>query len=335
MHCFIHIGPPKTGSTSIQDLLVRRRKQFIGEGIFVPNAKGHNMSEFAYTVIGKARPTRDVARHGITESCLKDWKRETRQKFSEQLRYAKRRGCHSAIISSEALSRSKPVEIDRLKSWLSVFFDEFTIIPVLRRQDKTAVSRYKNRVKNAGFAHRDCLATSKVSNFVNLMKPWETTFGEGSMRPLLLGDAKSGSGDILEDFCQLVGATGIYDRSESEKFRSNVGIDGRGIELLRVVNLLGDQKPVGVPTENRVRLEKILARGFGGPTLYAQPSREQAEKYYDIYRESNEVIRAKYFPHRKTLFDENFSSYPDEPFYPTPDIQYLLKVIESMISIDI
>ena len=80
-------------------------------------------------------------------------------------------------------------------------------------------------------------------------------------------------------------------------------------EFLRALNPL--LEPVGsLPIEEvRGPLSARLALLFPGRGV--RPARDEVEAFYGQFRASNERVRQRFFPDRASLFDEDFSSYPE------------------------
>ena len=65
MKCILHIGPPKTGSTSIQLFLRDNRERLRHSGIFVPQTQKPTQQEFALLTLDEFDESRPRIRLGI------------------------------------------------------------------------------------------------------------------------------------------------------------------------------------------------------------------------------------------------------------------------------
>ena len=114
-------------------------------------------------------------------------------------------------------------------------------------------------------------------------------------------------GSVVDDFVAtwnlgpLDGLTPVADQNES--------IRPAAQEFLRRLNPSLDPLPNLPIDEVRGPLAARLASLF--PGRGARPARAEVEAFYAKFRPSNERLRQRYFPDRPTLFDEDFSAYPD------------------------
>ena len=72
----------------------------------------------------------------------------------------------------------------------------------------------------------------------------------------------------------------------------------------------GSSRSSGLPLD-AVRGPLAAAAGAALPGRGARPARADAEAFYGKFRPSNEAVRRRHFPDRETLFDEDFSDYPE------------------------
>lgn len=336
MHCFLHIGPTKTGSSSIQFFLKQNETSLAERGFCLPRISQMNAAEFAIAFSNNAKSNRAHARLGVTPENFNAKKQAFRRKFGRQIKSAKEAGAHSCIISAESLSQTglnegTAGEIARLAMWLRKRFDRISIIPVLRRQDQRAISGYKNQVKNDGFAEQNCLEHRDSLDLDRLLSSWAEEFGAAAMRPILFPASVEEDRDLIADFTVVCGIAGLEISAEPQEYHRNTAIDGRAIELLRQLNVaFPDRHLAGVPTRLK-ELEKILSDLPQESGFKVAPSRAQAAEFLAGYSQSNERIRAAYFPERASLFSTSLDSYPDAPSYPAFNQQQVATILAKFI----
>ena len=193
----IHIGPHKTGTTTIQRFFFRNRTKFLSNGLLYPAAgifdqSGH--SEFAWDF--------------RTNRVLSDELRVVNQMIDE-LRAS---SCSDFVISSEEFSDFSDVEVGRLKDLFSKF--EVRIMFFVRNQVDLIRSQYVEYLKQGiTSAHpldfvgsgacgmREEFSLEKF-NYQRLANLWGGVFGFDSLRPLVF--SRQGTG-VLELFLKNAG----------------------------------------------------------------------------------------------------------------------------------
>ncbi|MBY0331648.1 MAG: hypothetical protein K2X49_13375 [Acetobacteraceae bacterium] len=147
----LHIGPPKTGSTSIQRFLAGHRAELLKRGFVYPEAPGKR-NHVGLAAIGTREDYRGniMRRAGAAADPTVLRERLARDLAAEMA--ALPESVHSAIFSSEQLAvRIKDTAgLEQLRTLLSPHFGAFRIIGYLRRQDEAAVSRYSTGLRSGG-----------------------------------------------------------------------------------------------------------------------------------------------------------------------------------------
>lgn len=333
MHCILHIGPPKTGSTTIQYVLREARDHLAAEGVFVPRAQEANMSEFSMIVARRVRRNRSAQRRNFAEDNAEARREAMREQLGAQFRRAEDEGHQRCIISTESLASLQAAEIIELRDWLGTWCDRFTVIAVLRRQDLQAVSLYRNMVRFSGAKYRNPLRTHRMMHYDRTLSRWADILGDDAVRPLLLPDSVDEPRDLLADFCAAAGIALPEGFASAEGLRQNEAIDARAQELLRRLNRRVPPAADGTVTPGRARLERLLSDPFRKPRKFA-PARADAQAFYARFRDCNETVRARWFPERETLFSEDFSRYPDTARFPEPDRAFLMEVLDRLVDDD-
>ena len=124
----IHIGPPKTGSTSIQTTMADRRGELRELGTVYPG-KGVRAKFSGWAVMG-ARP------RGMREPRMAEWDKLVNEVNRSGLR---------AVVSSEAFARADDDAVGRIVA--SFGADRIHVVAIGRRLDKTLPSLYQEKVK--------------------------------------------------------------------------------------------------------------------------------------------------------------------------------------------
>ncbi len=124
----VHIGPPKTGSTSIQTTMAARRDEMADLGVLYPGS-GVRAKFSGWAVMG-ARP------RGMRKPQMSEWDDLVREVNESGLK---------AVVSSEAFGRADEDAIGRIVD--SFGAERIHVVAVGRRLDKALPSLYQEKVK--------------------------------------------------------------------------------------------------------------------------------------------------------------------------------------------
>lgn len=316
---FIHIGTEKTGTTTIQDFLVRNRAVLESAGYCLPvEICGQNHTRFAaYAMADDGRENDLHLRFGIRNA-------QARARFDAELAADLARtmeraaSAHSLLISSEHLhSRLRTTgELAKLKALLDRHVRTCKVIVYLRRQDELAVSRFSTRLKAGNAADAPIFPNPRGRLPVNydyaaLLDRIAEVFGEDNMIVRLYDRSQFVGGDLLSDFRA---ATGIDQALELDRpERRNLSLSAVGLRFLEVFNRHVPDRIDGRMNPDRQGLVPIMEAHYAGRSSLV--ARADAEAFYDRFREGNAAVKARFFPdlQRDTLFDEDFSAYPESP----------------------
>ena len=349
MHCVMHVGMPKTGTTSIQRFIKANRDILFNRKVFVPSTRNVNMREFAMAndALGFFRPAKLLRRPsglaGATHDNYFEKIADAKALLDQQMADAKAKGFESVLITSENLSylaqpaRKDSVDaIDMVKQWLSAYCDTFTIIIAIRRQDLWSISKYKNVVKSDANSERpNCILPSPMMDYDASLKLWEAVFGRDAIKPIIFPDSSLTRQGIIKSFCDAADLSDLYRPELETEFWENTSTDGRAIETMRMIAVAGFETfdaPIKL-TQLRREAEQLLENEiFDKPIQKIMPARAEAEALVNRYATSNESVRARYFPDSPSLFQSDFSKFPDVAHYPRPGEDDLLRLLVKLMS---
>ena len=185
------------------------------------------------------------------------------------------------------------------------------VIVYLRRQDRLAVSHYSTILKLGGTARMFPDTGSdhlpRYYDFDRLLQNYAQVVGYEKISVRLYEPAFLVGGDVVRDFYDTVG----LGMTPSVTPRVNGSLSLAQAIFLKHFNerfpLVRDGK---LNTERGAIFSAIQKVGTGSPF---RPDRASAQSFYKHYREGNARVRAQYLPElkRPTLFDEEFSEYPE------------------------
>ncbi|NRB19372.1 MAG: hypothetical protein HRU33_17825 [Rhodobacteraceae bacterium] len=228
---FLHIGPGKSGTTTLQKFLSVNRETLRGRGYLVPKSPGplRHFKLLLYEFNDKRTVKQPSWKNRNPTPA--DFRREFSQQFADEIRSC---GLPKVILSDEGLCRLNPNEIRRLQSLLSDHFDKITIISYLRRQDDHVTSRYQQVVKTGG----SVLTFSEYLKgrhpqylYADLLARWAEVFGREALVPRIFDKQAFFGGSLIADFLSCVG---LHDAANFEDVKTlNTSLDAASTEFLR------------------------------------------------------------------------------------------------------
>ncbi|MDE1896314.1 MAG: hypothetical protein KGH91_04495 [Rhodospirillales bacterium] len=224
----------------------------------------------------------------------------------------------TVIFSNEhCQSRFTTTEhVAKLHALLSPYFDTITIIVYLRRQDEMASSLYSTRLR-AGDPVADVLPSINLGelfwasyfNYDQMLDRYAGIFGKAFVKPRIYEPDFLLQGDAVQDFLGICGLPSWLAEGTGEVNRA-ISADGK--KFLSALNAwhveLGYNQNRGLAKTTRDACVIIAERLLQGRPQ--RPARNDAQNFYENFRDANECVREKWFPHRSRLFQEDFSQYP-------------------------
>ena len=104
MRCVLHVGPTKTGSTSIQQFLRTNELALNQQGFAFPRLSQSTMAEYSYAFKSELTATRSSRRLGINPKNFAEMQQSFKLKLDSRISKARDRGAQTILISSEDLS---------------------------------------------------------------------------------------------------------------------------------------------------------------------------------------------------------------------------------------
>jgi len=299
-HLWLHIGLPKTGTTSIQRALGGRRAALLRQGIAYPNSRGGAVQ----ILLHRAALPRSRAGTGNFLPLL-----------TAEIG-ALPDTVHSVILSAEqcSLALAGERQIAQLHDLLAPMFSSMHVIVYLRRQDTHAASLYGQALRRGRIEVPDLdrIATEFASmyDYNALLRSWAAVFGSASIKPRIFEPASLQGADAVVDFFAACGAQEALDGTNPAR-DDNPSMNVQGQALLFA---LGRhlQRENGKPNVNSAvwrRLNAIVTELCPGRGW--QPDRRTGAAFMARYTVSNEATRAAWFPERTQLFRSDFDALPE------------------------
>ncbi len=302
----LHIGTPKTGSTSIQAFLQHHRDMLLTHGVVFAASPGRR-NHLALAVLGAGEAYTGYALTpagggGDPQSLGPRLQRDLATEMA-----ALGDDVHTVVFSSEQISRlSSPTEVERVRGLLAPHFESIRVLVYLRRQDELAVSQYSTALRAGGETSASVLpAAGEEAGFYNLagvVESYAAIFGQAAIMPRIFDRISLVGGDVVRDFLEVCGVVGV----DTGKPTSNPALRADVQEFVRRFNVAVEERGLA----DRPRLGQYLRDSkFQGKARL--PTRSEAQAFLERFRESNDRLRISYFPDRAVLFAEDFSRYPE------------------------
>lgn len=309
MKAVLHIGTPKSGTTTIQAFLAINAPALAAQGIRYQRYDPVLTSQLELALVGKVGSGRKLnaaskqaqikARSQADQQAYVarylDWLRARTAEWPEPV----------FLGSSEQLYAllTHKSEVEALHRAFSAIFDEVRYIVYFRPQAEYLLSSYSERLKTGERISLDTHLDQRIDkvNYFQRAKMWAEVVGADALDVRLLDPGFLSGGDLLDDFC---GATGIDRTRLADPPRLNNALSAEMVKwylrMGRVMPLtLGSGRRNWVALGLLAAIERFVAPG---PGTRLALSAEQRARIEAAHAQSNERLRRRWFPDRTTLF---------------------------------
>lgn len=300
----LHIGTPKSGTTSLQQIFSVNRQKLLESGVCYPTTFGKaNLTNLALAYAAFTPGNHFFTRHKITSDADQ---KELRNRIHEEWEKESRRlrDTDTVVISNEHLyTRMRSIKrLKEMRDWLNQHFDPIRIFVGLRPQidlwvsNTSQVARMGLTVDGKTFQDPTARRDHGFLNYSRGLGPWEAVFGVESLFPIPLRRHP----DIVKYFCDLLG---IGELKNTDAINKNPAL---GWKAIAVSNLLVRQlrgKPVPDPRRHARSLDLLPS------SESLQVGIEIAKAVTDIFRPENEKLVKKYEMLDMSDFEPNWQNY--------------------------
>jgi hypothetical protein len=284
---YLHIGPHKTGTTSLQHYLSHNRTHLSRVGWLYPKtgcpdtSYGHH--NFARAVLGRGAFDVGALRREIDNS-----------------------DCTNVIISSEILSlcRDPTLVVQALDR------REVKVVVYCRRQDELLLSMFNERVKRGTFCGSLTAFATNVEkqsrlNHYELCARWAAVFGDDHVLANIYRSTQS----IIPDFFQRLGIE--RDRcTEPPRIHANRSVDPRLIGALRMVGRLRKEGRSDAYCHTMLALIRSFEARLNHGRKYSLMTIKERQDFLARYADSNAKLRDRFA--RGESFDDPSMTNRDE-----------------------
>lgn len=308
MKAVIHIGTPKSGTTTIQSFLALNRSALAEQGFrYQPlNPRHHAQMELGLVGMIRAGDTVDAA---VKQWALGAYTEDAQKAHVDRFEAVLADGVrswpeHTYIGSSEQIFAwlSNPARIEAFDRFLRQYFDSVRYIVYFRPQHELMLSSYSERIKRGerpSFEQHFEERTNRM-NWNHRARMWARTVGRDALSIRLLDRDRMVNGDLLDDFCA---AAGLDRAPLATPPRMNTSLSVEEIALyLRIGRFVSARTRRGAPNPVFFALLKLLRYGLPKPGTRLALTDEQRAMVQQACAVPNERLRAEFFPDLPTLF---------------------------------
>lgn len=330
MKCILHVGPPKTGSTTIQTFLRQNKKILLDRGILAlaDNQIPRKLPFFFYDKHPRLTPWAQKVNLDQPGE-MKKLRKETHSYIHTQIKKYKP---DTLVLSSEGLTRPSKT----MRGYLLEFASGIEIIYFLRRPDFRVLSRYKNRVRNKHCTEDISAEYTKNDDDGRTIEKLINCYGPGNLTPIICKDSHPCKTDADGHIEALLKILFREENVTPDDFiipeRRNIAWDYKAVYYMREFNKITERNPKF--EKYRLPMARLLQEHFsGGEKLKIRKS--VAEAIIANYQAGWENIRQRYFPQQDTLFHMDFSMYSEDTssqvFGTEEAVQVSLVLLESFL----
>lgn len=307
---FLHIGTPKTATTSLQHFCKDNQDVLRAHGFDYPDLpyRYYHINEVrnGHFLVG---PMRD-----------KDWKKnpsEDERIFYEGMEIIKKifQKYDNIILSDEGIWTQSCLDREDVWDLIKKEADDggfqVKVIVYLRRQDEYAASWWNQKVKmgrrrDSKTAWEDFIAKEVVGiglDYYNELKKISDSLGKENVIVRRFGRQYFKNHSIYEDFFEALGLEYTEDYIIKDRIR-NESLNGNSLEIKRILNGLPNLEP----------RDNVFFRDVIGEVSEAVPenkgfalfSEKEARVFLEKYLEDNRKIMKEYIGKEEDLFDMAF-----------------------------
>lgn len=310
MRAIVHLGMPKCGSTTIQAFLNANAAALARQGIAYDPLQWRGSTGFAHEGIaacanaaaGQLVPSPKVQR------AFRIFDLDAQARFAETYesflrgRLA-RRNEDVCVISSEFLGANAKdgAVAAAMHRWLSTLFSSVEYVLYFRRQEDWIASSWSQRLRRGETMSLERLVQmTQDKHWAKNAEIWADAAGRDRMHVRLLEPDALLGGDLITDFCQIIGADGS---ALAEVEAQNESLSAPAAEILRALNEMMDHTVRGGRRVNptKAHLRTLLLEMPGDwPRIGLNDA--QIATVRDRYAESNARLCKDWFPERSELF---------------------------------
>ncbi|MDC7235048.1 MAG: hypothetical protein PQJ58_17580 [Spirochaetales bacterium] len=208
-HLYIHIGKPKTGTTTLQNTLFNNRDYFISNDIYYPGDLPVNHGH-SFSPVFMDDPTKFIIfkRKGLSDFEINELCDKYKDAWIKEFEICT---CNNFIICGENLFNAEKKSIEKMKNFLDEYFDRITIVLYVREFASFLTSFIQQLIKAGVFSVPiEEKALSLIDNHTSVLyykygiENWSSVFSDSEMiiKPFIR--EKLIKENIVDDFLNII-----------------------------------------------------------------------------------------------------------------------------------
>lgn len=245
---YLHIGTPKTGTTSIQQLLSENRKKLLDQGLLYPMCGTSKKYPGHFNLAAVLMKEKSNYFKNLYNHRAGNW-----EQLKEEINIIKPK---NIIISAENFFSLDFEDIGLVKKYLSAF--KVKVLVYLRKQDNFFVSMYIQSTKGITLNYlsfeeyyKQKLKMGSIGDYYKLLEPWEKIFGRENLI-VRVWEPKNFKNGFTHDFLECLNLE--LDNSELDfSKKNNISPSIKVVKIIRLLNKIFIQG-LSIPPEKCQKL---------------------------------------------------------------------------------
>lgn len=330
MKAIVHIGAPKTGTTTLQAFLHLNAEALRAQGVRFARNVADRGSQFEYPMTAFVR-TGTLLPHREQRIRYNAQTQEQQQAeygpYVDQIRrYADTHPEPVALFSSEHILPwlNRPDLIQSFHDLMSESFDAVRYVVYYRKPTEMIASSYSERIKRGAALTMDDYLTRQLNRNKSYWRvsTWADTVGRENFDVRLLDKGFLAKGDLISDFCA---ACGLDETALERPERLNESLSCVAAEALRQLNRrIPELRKDGTTNPLRRGILRVLTQ-LGAEAPRIRLNEQQRRRVGWKRNWVDEKMREDFFPDRKALW-----SPFDPKDEPMPEAELRERALELM-----
>jgi hypothetical protein len=264
---YIHIGLPKTGTSSIQKTLYNNRDQLLEHGINYLSMRANHGTIFKSLMrTGQHGNFDNFMRRASTLEKFNAFNDKLRKQLTEELS-----GNRSAkfVISGESLPSLPKRKLRTLKQMLDPFAKAYRVIAYMRDPYEYANSATVQRVKS-GYSFEEANKDIPLPNYRRGIVNFGQVFGGENVDIRVYDPRRFADGDLIADFLAAIGESAELNKKLKPVF-ANQSVSHEALLLLSEINIVLPELVDGVRNPARLPDTWLLMASVEGQKFTIDP----------------------------------------------------------------